>query len=212
MPFDELRQDYQGAPLRKADCDPDPIKQFRSWFGQALGADIEMANAMSLATVDPQGFPHSRMVLLKDADDEGLVFFTNYQSAKGGQLRACDKAALLFWWHPMTRQIRIEGHVAKVSPQESDAYFHTRPRGSNLSAMASPQSSVIASRDELEERIERTTKDAEGQELSRPENWGGYRLVPNLFEFWQGRADRSHDRIEYQLGAEGAWTMNRLCP
>jgi pyridoxamine 5'-phosphate oxidase len=187
------------------------VDQFHRWFEEAVAANIEMANAMALATVDEEGAPHARMVLLKDADTKGFVFFTNYESHKARDLAACNKASLLFWWHPMTRQIRIEGSVEKVSAAESDAYFRTRPRASNLAAMASPQSRPVESREALEKMIAEVTA-ASPAELERPAHWGGYRLAPTLFEFWQGRPDRSHDRIEYRRDATGAWSLTRLCP
>ena len=212
MAFDELRQDYEGAPLHKADCAADPLAQFQSWFDQAVASGIEMANAMTIATVDAEGSPHARIVLLKDADADGFVFFTNYESRKGDQLGSCAKASLLFWWHPLTRQIRIEGSTEKISPEESDAYFHTRPRDSNLAAIASPQSRPVESRDALETLISEVRERSEGHELQRPAHWGGYRVRPTRFEFWQGRPDRSHDRIEYRLESPGAWSLVRLCP
>ncbi len=213
MAFEDLRQDYEGAPLHKGDCASDPMDQFQSWMDQAVAAGIEMANAMTLATVDADGAPHARIVLLKDVDARGFVFFTNYQSHKGNELAACNKASLLFWWHAMTRQIRIEGTVEKVSPQESDAYFSTRPRESNLAAIASPQSRPIADRKALEGLIADVKAAATDEELRRPEHWGGYRLRPSKLEFWQGRPDRSHDRIEYsRLTDTGGWSIARLCP
>lgn len=212
MAFDELRQDYEGAPLHKADCSADPVTQFRSWMDQAVASGIEMANAMTIATVDAEGAPHARIVLLKDVDADGFVFFTNYESRKGDQLASCSKASLLFWWHSMTRQVRIEGTTEKVSAAESDEYFHTRPRDSNLAAMASPQSRQIDNRDALETLITDVRERSEGKELQRPAHWGGYRVRPTRLEFWQGRPDRSHDRIEYRKESSGAWSLVRLCP
>lgn len=212
MAFDELRQDYDGAPLDKAGCAADPMEQFQHWFQQAMRADIEMANAMTLSTVDTMGAPHARIVLLKDADADGFVFFTNYQSRKGKEMAHSSKASLLFWWHPMSRQIRIDGSVEKVTAQESDDYFKTRPRGSNLAAMSSLQSEAVESRAVLDQRISELTAQTGNAELQRPENWGGYRLKPHCLEFWQGRPDRSHDRIEYCQVGDDKWSLTRLCP
>ncbi len=212
MAYDELRQDYEGAPLHKGDCNLNPIAQFLGWMEEAVSAEIEMANAMTLATVDAAGAPHARIVLLKEADEQGFVFFTNYQSRKGEELASSNMASLLFWWHPLTRQVRIEGSVEKVSPKESDAYFDTRPRDSNLSAIASPQSRPVADRKALESMIAEVETNSAGATLQRPAHWGGYRLRPTRLEFWQGRPDRSHDRIEYQRSASTGWTMTRLCP
>jgi pyridoxamine 5'-phosphate oxidase len=212
MAFDELRQDYAGAPFHKVDCAANPIEQFKSWMAEAVAAKIEMANAMTLATVDLSGAPHARIVLLKDVDPGGFVFFTNYQSSKGNDLESNKRASLLFWWHAMTRQVRIEGSVERVSAEESDAYFRTRPRESNLAAIASPQSRPVENREALETLIRDVSVQQEGQVLTRPAYWGGYRLRPALLEFWQGRPDRSHDRIEYELEAPGRWSLTRLCP
>jgi pyridoxamine 5'-phosphate oxidase len=211
MAFEDLRQDYEGAPFQMADCAPDPVVQFESWMAQAVAAGIEMANAMTLATVDDEGAPHARIVLLKDVDARGFVFFTNYESHKGNELAVCNKASLLFWWHAMTRQVRIEGIVEKVSSEESDAYFRTRPRESNLAAIASPQSRPIENREALETLISDVRQASDGEELQRPAHWGGYRVKPTKLEFWQGRPDRSHDRIQYVL-ADGGWSLSRLCP
>lgn len=211
MAYDELRQDYQGAPLHKIDCAGDPTKQFQRWFDQAVAAKVDMANAMTLATVDRDGAPHARIMLLKDVDDAGFVFFTNYESRKGEELASCNKASLLFWWHPLTRQVRVEGTVEKVTAEESDSYFHTRPRDSNLAAMASPQSRPVESREALEKMIA-DVAESNPRELQRPAQWGGYRLKPTRFEFWQGRPDRSHDRLEYEKQPAGTWALTRLCP
>ncbi len=212
MAFDQLRQDYEGAPLHKADCASDPISQFQTWMNDALSAEIEMANGMTLATVDSSGAPHVRIVLLKEVDAQGFVFFTNYESSKAEELAASNKASLLFWWHPLTRQVRIDGTVEKVSAEESDEYFHSRPRESNIAAIASPQSRPVENRKALEAMIGDVRAASEDKELVRPAHWGGYRLKPTLLEFWQGRPDRSHDRIEYRRQGEGQWSLSRLCP
>lgn len=212
MGFDELRQEYQGPPFHKRDCHPDPLAQFQRWFDEAVAAEIPMSNAMALATVDKHGFPHARMVLLKEMDERGFVFFTNYQSRKADELAACSRAALLFWWHPQTRQIRVEGEVHRISAEESDQYFHSRPRASNIAAIASAQSRVLESRDVLEKAIAETAEVVGEGPLQRPGFWGGYRLKPTTLEFWQGRPDRSHDRLEYRPDSEGNWVITRLYP
>lgn len=210
MAFDELRQDYDGAPLLVEQCADDPIAQFRIWFDHAISTGMEMPNAMTLATVDGDGAPHARIVLLKEVDDAGFVFFTNYESRKGQDLAGNNRAELMFWWREQARQVRIQGVVHKVSKEESDEYFASRPRESNLAAMASEQSRTLESRELLVRRMR--TLDT-GAELVRPDHWGGYRLVASRFEFWQGRPDRTHDRIEYQAGVEaGSWSKVRLFP
>ncbi len=212
MAFDELREDYQGAALHKKNCAADPRAQFQAWFDEAVQAEIPMANAMTLATVDGQGAPHARIVLLKELSDEGFVFFTNYQSDKGQELAAHAKAALVFWWHPHTRQVRIEGQVHKVSAAESDAYFDSRPRASNLVAMASAQSRAVESRAAMEEVIAAEVRRAGQAPITRPAHWGGYCVRPTRYEFWQGRPDRSHDRLVYSQDASQVWTITRLFP
>ncbi len=209
MAFDELRQDYDGAPLIEGRCAAEPNDQFRRWFDLAIATGMDMPNAMTLATVDAHGAPHARIVLLKELDDEGFVFFTNYQSRKGEELDGNPKAELMFWWSEQARQIRIQGVVHKVSAEASDAYFASRPRESNLAAMASDQSRTLESREVLETRMREMDT---GGELVRPNHWGGYRLVPTRFEFWQGRPDRTHDRLEYWQEAGGAWSITRLYP
>lgn len=209
MAFDELRRDYDGAPLVEEQCAPDPAAQFQRWFDQAVAQGLTMPNAMTLATVDAEGAPHARIVLLKELDADGFVFFTNYESRKGQELAANSKAALMFWWQELARQVRIQGKVHKVSAAESDAYFASRPRESNLAAMASDQSRTLESRDVLESRMRALDSDAD---LVRPAHWGGYRLVPESYEFWQGRPDRTHDRLEYRRDNDGAWQITRLYP
>lgn len=209
MAFDELRQDYDGAPLVEGLCESDPRTQFGGWFDAAVATGMDMPNAMTLATVDKDGVPQARIVLLKELDTEGFVFFTNYESNKGQELAANNRASLMFWWRELARQVRIVGEVHKVTAEVSDAYFATRPRESNLAAMASDQSRTLESREVLERRMR--TLDS-GAELVRPACWGGYRLVPQSFEFWQGRPDRAHDRLEYQLDGDGSWAIRRLYP
>jgi len=201
-----------GAPLRRADLDPDPFVQFERWFAIARDTEPVYAEAMALATVDRDGNPHARTVLLKGVDRGGFVFFTNYGSRKAGHLDARPRAELLFWWRTIPRQVHVHGRVEKVSAAESDDYFATRPRGSQASAWASKQSTVVASRDVLEGRRAEIDERFRGQEIPRPEFWGGYRVIPDRIEFWQGREDRLHDRFEYLRGDDGGWMIRRLSP
>jgi pyridoxamine 5'-phosphate oxidase len=192
--------------------DADPFRQFATWFDEARAASPVEPNAMALATVGADGRPSLRMVLLKGADERGFVFYTNYESRKGRELADTPWAALTFFWPEMERQIRIEGRVEPVSAEESDAYFHSRPIGSQLSASASHQSEVIAGREELEQRVAALSAQYHDQEIPRPENWGGFRVIPDAIEFWQGRANRLHDRLRYRLLASGGWQIERLSP
>lgn len=210
--FEDLRREYAGTPLEEAAAGDDPFALFDRWWADALAADIELANGMVLATAGADGQPSARAVLLKGWDRRGFVFYSSYQSRKAEDLEHHPAAALLFWWAPLHRQIRIEGGAAKVTVAESDAYFATRPRASNLSAIASAQSQPVASRAELEGAVAALERDTQGKELERPENWGGYRVSPHAFEFWQGRPDRLHDRLRYRLDESGAWMRERLCP
>jgi len=206
-----LGAQYAGAPLDPADCDPDPIVEFRRWLAVAVAAQLPTVNAITLATVDDRGRPAARIVLLKDVDDRGFVFFTNYESRKGGDLAAHPFAALVAFWEPLHRQIRVEGAIEKVTPAESDAYFASRPRGSQLGAIASPQSQPIASRALLEERLAEAERAVGDGAPGRPANWGGYRLVPDMIELWQGQVSRLHDRVRYRRH-DGAWLRDRLAP
>jgi pyridoxamine 5'-phosphate oxidase len=205
-----LRQNYDVGALDEADADADPFRQFTRWFDEALNADLMEPNAMALATVDAHGRPGSRMVLLKGVDEKGFVFFTNYESRKGLDLAANPMAALLFWWDRLHRQVRVEGRVEKVEDAESERYFQSRPYGSRIGAAASPQSRVIGSRAELEERF-RALEAAHPEDLPRPAHWGGFRVVPDHFEFWQGRESRLHDRLVYRPAGD-AWRIERLAP
>lgn len=210
-----IREEYDGEPLDESSVDADPFVQFESWFQAAARAEIPLANAMTLATVSREGQPSSRIVLLKEFDERGFVFFTNYNSRKGEDLAHTPRASLLFWWAPLQRQVRIEGVVSMVSAELSDEYFATRPRSSNISAMVSPQSEVVDGRETLENGVTALAQRLEGAELSRPPRWGGYRLGASRFEFWQGRLDRLHDRICYsRLATEtgSSWSIARLAP
>ena len=207
----ELRNDYARGSLDEQHVEADPIRQFQLWFQQALDAKVPEPNAMTLATVDEQGQPSARIVLVKGADERGFVFFTNYESRKGHDLTINPRASLLFYWIELERQVRIEGKVEKTSAQESDAYFASRPVGSRIGAWASEQSREIASRTQLEER-EKAFAERFGEHPPRPPQWGGYRLVPARIEFWQGRPSRLHDRILYLREADTGWRISRLSP
>jgi pyridoxamine 5'-phosphate oxidase len=197
--------------LRKSDVDPDPLKQFRRWYAEAEEAGLKAPQAMALATSTAEGVPSVRMVLLKTADERGFVFFTGYVSRKAGELEANPRAALLFYWDQLGRQVRIEGHVERVAGQESDAYFATRPRGAQLAAAASRQSAVLRDRAEIDERFAALDREHAGSDVRRPDHWGGYRLVPEAYEFWQHRDDRMHDRLRYRR-RDGDWLVDRLSP
>lgn len=206
------RDAYRQRGLSRRDLAPDPFEQFRRWFAEAEEVEPPEPNAMTLATATRDGRPSARMVLLKGVDERGFVFYTNYESRKGRELAENPWAALVFWWPHMARQVRVEGRVEKVSEAESDAYFRTRPRGSQIGAWASRQSTVIASRAELEARYRQYEAEFEGREVPRPPYWGGYRLVPEVFEFWQGRLNRLHDRFRYRKQPDGSWVIERLAP
>lgn len=210
MDLAALRQEYMLAGLHERDLAPDPFVQFGSWFAEALRSGIALPNAMTLATATRAGRPSARTVLLKSFDASGFVFFTHYRSRKGREIEENPQAMLLFRWGELERQVGIEGRVAKVSAAESDGYFATRPLGSRLSAIISPQSEPVVSREVLETALEEASKRWRN-EPPRPPHWGGYRLVPERFEFWQGRRDRLHDRLCYRK-AEGAWKIERLAP
>ena len=197
--------------LREGDVDPDPLTQFRHWYGDAEAAGIRAPQAMALASATSDGAPSVRMVLLKGADERGFVFYTGYVSRKAGELESNPRAALLFYWDPLGRQVRIEGSVEHVTGEESDGYFATRPRGAQLAATASRQSSVLANREEIDSLVSQLDRDYTARAVPRPGHWGGYRLVPDTYEFWQHREDRLHDRLRY-CRTDGAWTIERLSP
>ncbi len=206
----QLRKNYTFGQLSETEVSLNPLDLFQIWFDQAVKAECPEPNSMTLATADSAGNPSARIVLLKGADSAGFTFFTNYESQKGKELAARPCAALLFHWHELERQVRIKGGVERVSPAESDEYFHSRPAASRIGAWASPQSSEIPNREFLEEAEKRFAADF-GDKPPRPEHWGGYRLNPTEIEFWQGRPSRLHDRIHYQLdGAQ--WRITRLAP
>ena len=206
-----LRQEYRSAELLEQDIDQNPFQQFKKWFEQALGAQLYEPNVMTLATASATGVPSARIVLLKGFDEQGFVFYTNYESHKGRELAENPQAALVFFWPELERQVRIEGTVEKVAPEVSTAYFHSRPQGSQIGAMVSPQSQVIKNRAELENHIVVLKEKYQDQEIPRPSHWGGYVVKPNLIEFWQGRPSRLHDRIRYKL-VDGNWIIDRLAP
>lgn len=206
-----LRQEYRSAELTEQDIDQNPIEQFKTWFQQALDAKLYEPNVMTLATSTASGVPSARIVLLKGFDEQGFIFYSNYESHKGRELLENPRAALVFFWAELERQVRVEGTVSKVAPEVSTAYFHSRPHGSQIGAMVSPQSQVIKSRTELENHIVILKEKYAGQEVPRPDHWGGYVVKPTSMEFWQGRPSRLHDRIRYKF-VEGSWIIDRLAP
>lgn len=198
--------------LTRKNVDPNPFKMFEQWFQEASEAEPVLPEAVSLATATREGRLSSRMVLLKDFDETGFVFYTNYESRKGMELAENPNAALVFYWRQLERQICITGTVSKVSREESEAYFRTRPRGSQIGALTSSQSRVVASREVLEKRFQQLMAEYEGREVPVPSYWGGYRLSPDTIEFWQGRSDRLHDRFLYKRQSGGPWQLERLSP
>ena len=207
----KLRKEYTRAGLVESGADPDPIKQFRVWFEDTLAVGLHEPNAMTLATATPDGRPSARVVLLKGYDEKGFVFYTNYEGRKGRELEENPYCALVFYWGELERQVRVEGRAARVSVEESDAYFASRPSGSRLGAWASEQSRPVEDRDVLEKRLRKVEAEHKGREISRPHFWGGYRVEPAAIEFWQGRENRLHDRLAYHRKDDG-WLTERLQP
>jgi pyridoxamine 5'-phosphate oxidase len=202
--------DERARPLLESELDPDPLRQFERWFAEARDA-VRAPEAMAVATASADGVPSLRMVLLKDFGERGFVFFTGYESRKGRDLAFNPRAALLLYWDPLGRQVRIEGPVERTSPEESEAYFHSRPRGSQLAALASNQSGVIANRDEIDRRFAELEEQLAGEDVPLPPAWGGFRVVPETYEFWQHRENRLHDRLRYRREGD-AWVLERLSP
>lgn len=207
-----LRNDYQAASLSEKDVNANPIVQFEHWFNEALAAEVHEPNAMTLSTATTDGRPSARIVLLKGVDHNGFVFFTNYLSRKGKELNKNPLAALTFFWGPLERQVRVEGTIEKLSKEASEKYFHSRPKGSQIGAVASPQSQEIAGRDVLEQKWTELEAQYADKEVPKPTYWGGYVLKPTLVEFWQGRASRLHDRIVYKKADKNNWKIVRLAP
>ncbi|MFK0731191.1 MAG: pyridoxamine 5'-phosphate oxidase [Gloeotrichia echinulata GP01] len=208
----DLRKDYSLEGLNETDVNNNPFIQFTKWFQQALAAQLPEPNAMTIATATPDGKPAARMVLLKDFDERGFVFFTNYNSRKGQELAENPQAALVFWWVELERQVRICGRVEKISENESDRYYDSRPENSRLGAWVSNQSEVIENREVLEQRWQDFQRRYDNQDIPRPPHWGGLRVIPAEIEFWQGRPSRLHDRLLYTRLDHGSWKIERLSP
>ncbi|QGU33050.1 pyridoxamine 5'-phosphate oxidase [Thermochromatium tepidum] len=209
---DTLRRELMGHGLSRSELDPDPIRQFQLWYELAIAADLPEPNSLTLCTVDAQGQPSARTVLLKLYDERGFVFFTNYQSRKAREIATNPRVAMLFPWVALARQVQITGRAEPISTAESLAYFATRPRGSQIGAWASPQSQVIPSRALLEMKVAEMARRFSQGEVPLPDFWGGYRVVPDMFEFWQGRENRLHDRFRYVRQEHGGWVIERLAP
>lgn len=207
----DIRKDYKLQMLEESSVDKNPIKQFAKWWDEALNSNIDEVNAFTLATVNAAGKPSARILLLKGFDENGFVFFTNYNSDKGKELAANPNAAIVFFWKELERQVRIEGMVEKINAAESDAYFYSRPEGSRIGAWASPQSTVINDRKILEDNVKKYEAQFAGKKIERPPHWGGYCLQPQLIEFWQGRPSRLHDRIQFTKEKD-KWKIERLAP
>jgi pyridoxamine 5'-phosphate oxidase len=208
----DRRVQYETAGLDRGDLDDSPIRQWHVWYENALAAGLPEPNAMAISTVDDEAVPDTRIVLARGVDEEGITFFGNYESAKGRQLNSHPVASAVFPWLALHRQVRVRGTVTMLPPSESDAYFASRPRESRIGAWASPQSTVISDRTELEDRVARYTAEFEGREVPRPPHWGGWLLTPRSYEFWQGRPSRLHDRFRYRVDDLGAWVIERLAP
>ena len=211
MDLSDLRISYTKDSFSESDLLESPFDQFEKWFSEALKSKVDEPNAMSLATISPDGNPRTRIVLVKDFSKDGLIFYTNYESAKAKGMEVNKAVSVNFVWHPLQRQINIQGFTEKVDRKVSELYFHSRPRGSQLGALVSPQSKVIASRKVLEDRLAELEAQYKNEPIPLPENWGGIRIVPTRFEFWQGRDNRLHDRFEYVLKND-QWSTQRLAP
>jgi pyridoxamine-phosphate oxidase len=207
-----LRQDYSSATLSEQEINTDPVKQFDKWFKEALKASVPEPNAMTLATATSDGRPSARIVLLKGYTSDGFVFYTNYLSRKGKELTKNPLAALVFFWESLERQVRIEGTIEKLSREQSEAYFHSRPKGSQIGALASPQSQEISGREILDDKMQQLEAEYADKEVPKPSYWGGYIVKPRLIEFWQGRSSRLHDRIVYKKTDNKNWKIVRLAP
>jgi pyridoxamine 5'-phosphate oxidase len=208
----DIRRDYSHKTLSENEVDADPVKQFGKWWDEAIHSKIDEVNAMTVATATADGLPSARVILLKGFNEKGFVFFTNYEIYKGQQLAENPKACLVFFWKELERQVRITGVVVKISGQESDEYFHSRPESSRIGAWASPQSRVIENRHWIDEKFNKLVNEMEGTDIKRPPYWGGYLVKPVVIEFWQGRPSRLHDRIQYTLEENGQWKIERLAP
>ena len=208
----DIRKNYSQQTLLESDADKNPVVQFSKWWNEAIASEIDEVNAMTLATASADGMPSARIVLLKGFTNEGFVFFTNYESFKGQQMAENPKACLVFFWKELERQVRITGLIQKISAAESDAYFISRPKGSQVGAWASPQSRVIESRDWLDNQYKKLEAEKQEIALDRPPHWGGYIVKPVIVEFWQGRPSRLHDRLQYTLQENGGWNLERLAP
>lgn len=208
----DIRRDYQLQTLLETDIAADPFVQFGRWWDEAIKSELDEVNAMTLATASSSGLPDARIVLLKSYTDAGFVFFTNYSSRKGQELAENPRACLVFFWKELERQVRITGSVEKVTASESDEYFNSRPEGSRIGAWASPQSTVIESRETIEQNILQYQQKFRSNEIERPPHWGGYIVIPTMIEFWQGRPSRLHDRLQYSKMEDGSWKIERLAP
>lgn len=208
----DLRKEYSSESLLETDVEPDPFDQFQKWWMQAVNSQIDEPNAMTLATASSDGMPAARIILLKGFDKNGFVFFTNYKSYKAMHLEENPRACLVFFWKELERQVRITGLVKKIPEKQSDEYFYSRPKGSQVGAWTSPQSQVIESRDWLDKQYLQRSEEFKEKELKRPPYWGGYLVTPVIIEFWQGRPSRLHDRIQYSLQDNGSWKTERLAP
>ncbi|MCH8330936.1 MAG: pyridoxamine 5'-phosphate oxidase [Bacteroidetes bacterium] len=207
-----IRNEYKAGPLTRSEVDPDPIKQFERWFDETLKADVNEPTAMHVSTVNEDGKPSGRIMLLKGFGPDGFLFYTNYNSSKATDIEHNPNVSLNMFWSELHRQVRIQGVAEKISSKESDQYFQTRPRDSQIAAIASPQSDTLASRHELETKVNSLIEEYEDRDILRPENWGGYRVRAQVIEFWQGREGRLHDRIRYSRSSDGNWEIDRLAP